>query len=61
LCPDAEVVVNQPVAHPGHRPPLDFRMLRTELLWNLLRRLADDLQAPHERATERLVGDKRLE
>ena len=58
---DAEVVVDQSIPHAGHCAPVDCGMLCPELLWDLLRSLADDLEAPDERATECLVCRKRLE
>ena len=56
----SEVGVDEAIPHPGHRAPLHLRIARSELLWQLLCRLADHLQAPHERPAQRLVGLERL-
>jgi hypothetical protein len=58
---DTEVVVDQDVAHAGHCTPLDGRMGRSELRGHLLGGFANDLKAPHERATQGLVGRERFE
>ena len=49
---DAEVVVNEPIAHPCHGSPLDVGVLRAKVRRNLLRRFADNLEAQGRRRAE---------
>src|SRR6266545_7329378 len=56
-----EVAVRQDVAHPAHVAPLDLRRSSNDVVGDVLRRLADDLDVPHHRVLRALVGDEGLE
>ncbi len=58
---DAEVIVNQSVAHSRDLPPFDFRLLGPKVFGNLLRRLADDLKASDESSLQGGVLAERME
>jgi hypothetical protein len=57
----AEIVVNEPIAHTRHRPPVNIRKSIPELNGEFLRGLADDLEAPHDGSLERLVPAERVQ
>ncbi len=52
---DAEIIVDQSIPHPGHRPPLDIGIPRTELGRNALGGFADDREASNNGALESWV------
>jgi hypothetical protein len=52
--------MNEAIAHASHLPPLDTGEFQTGFLRDLLRCLANDLHAAHERALEDFVAEKRL-
>ena len=56
---DAEILVDQPIAHAGHCAPFELRMPGPEVVRDLLGRLANDLQAADEGAAQGLVGGKK--
>ena len=58
---DSELVVNQPVSHPGYLPPLHLRRSVPKILGDAFRRLADGLQTADERPLQRFVLPERLE
>jgi hypothetical protein len=52
---DAEVAVDQSIAHAGHGAPFELRVLLPEVLWNVLSRFADYLDAANERSLQSFI------
>lgn len=58
---NAEVVMNEAIAHAGHGAPLDRRVGRAKVVRHLLGSFANDFDAANKSTPKRLVLDEGLE